>query len=405
MNVKDARVKLTFYYISYLSSVILLVALGLGLYTQWMYTENLAIIGIALCGLLVFGISCALQYYFDYETFGKALLHIWLGCILGIIIFANQEGYKFVTTQEVMDILLLSSALVGAFWSVCERCMHLNKYEPKIFSMTESLESVGLIIASIVTGLDALPVSFLVIAFVLNLVALRFKSILGLLSTVAFLVVSALVFFPVLALQVNIYGLTCFVCRHVFEPFIDLYFSGLSTLERWQAFFNLSKLTRHLVVIVIFILNLATGIEIGILSANHKEWYVVVPLYVAFAIIWLCFHVIYFISAWKLMSKITDCNQTFSSISDDRKSMNRIMASKGIRHFSLISQRLMCFTLMTTFILFGLGWETKTGYSIGMILMIVPIECVTLSLFWELGDNLGGTCIGYALIAPHTGQK
>lgn len=405
MNLKDARVQLTMVYISYLSNIILLVALGLGLYTQWMYTENVVIIGIALCGLLVFGISCALQYYFDYQTFGKALLHIWLGCILGIIIFANQEEYQFVTTQEVMDILLLTSALVGAFWSICERCMHLTKFEPQIFSITESLESLGLIIASVVTGLDALPISFIVVAFVLNLVALRFKSLLGLFSTIAFLVTVQYVFFPVLSLKVNIYGLTCFVFRHIFEPFIDLYFSGLSTLERWQAFFNQSKLIRHLFVLVIFILNLVTAVEVGILSANHKEWFVVVPLFIAFAIVWLCFHVIYFISSWKLMSKITDCNQTLSSISDDRKSMNRIMASKGIRHFSLISQRLMCLTLLTTCMLFGIGWETKNGYSIGMILMIVPIECMTLSLFLELANNLGGTCIGYALIAPHTGQR
>ena len=405
MNLKDARVQFTMLSFSYLSNIILLVALGLGLYTQWMYTENMAIIGIALCGLLVFGISCALQYYFDYQTFGKALLHVWLGCILGIIIFANQEEYKFVTTQEVMDILLLSSALMGSFWNICERCMHLAKFEPKIFSVTESLESVGLIVASIVTGLDALPISLIVVAFVFNLVSLRFKSLLGLFSTMCFLFISAFVFFPVISLKVNVYGLVCFVSRHLTEPFIDLYFSGLSTLERWQAFFSQSKLLRHLVVLIIFIFNLATGVEVGILSAGHKEWYVVVPLYIAFAVVWLCFHVIFFISTWRLMSKITDCNLTFSSISDDRKSMNRIMASKGIRHFSLISHRLMCFTLLTTFILFGIGWETKTGYSIGMILVIVPMECVTLSLFWEMGDNLGGTCIGYALIAPHTGQK
>lgn len=105
------------------------------------------------------------------------------------------------------------------------------------------------------------------------------------------------------------------------------------------------------------------------------------------------------------MNKITECNLTYNCLSEDNRSMNRILASKGIRHFSLISRRIIFLTLIATILLMGVGWETKTNYSIGLVMTILPIEAVTLSLFWELGDNLGGTCTGYALIAPHTCQR
>ena len=105
------------------------------------------------------------------------------------------------------------------------------------------------------------------------------------------------------------------------------------------------------------------------------------------------------------MSRITECNLTYQNLNDERKNMGRIMASKGVRHFSLISQRLICITLLTTIVLGGLSWETKKPYSLAMILLVLPVECMTLSLFWYLGDNLGGTATGYAVIAPVTGQK
>lgn len=105
------------------------------------------------------------------------------------------------------------------------------------------------------------------------------------------------------------------------------------------------------------------------------------------------------------MNRITECNLTFASLPDDNKNMNQIMASKGVRHFSLISQRLICITVVTTVTLMGIGWTTRTAYSLSLISILLPIECLTLSLFWELGASLGGTVTGYAIIAPNTGQR
>ena len=414
MNLKDARAKLTVVYLGYVSDVMLTVALALGLYTEWTNSSNTTVLMISLCGLFVFVISCALQYYFNYTSLGKALLHIWLGCILGVITFNDSQEYQYETLQESMNILLVSSSVFGWFWSICERFLQTKKHDVRIFSSAECLESLGVTIGSLVIGtVDSIAIGICIVAFILNLTAIRLKSLLGVLTLISLAAFFIFIFLPSLTgvndsgvpRNVNVYGILCFAGRHLFEPIVDLYFSNFSTLERWQAFFIKSGFTRRLVIACIFILNLVSGSLIGRLSANHKEWFVVVPLFSVFAILWLCFHILYLISTWKLMNKVTECNLTYNSLSEDNRSMNRIMASKGIRHFSLISRRIIFLTLITTILLMGVGWETKTNYSVGLVMMILPIEAVTLSLFWELGDNLGGTCTGYALIAPYTSQR
>ena len=36
----------------------------------------------------------------------------------------------------------------------------------------------------------------------------------------------------------------------------------------------------------------------------------------------------------------------------------------------------------------------------GLLLVVVPLESAALSLLREMGRALGGTCVGYALVAP-----
>ncbi|XP_048742005.2 transmembrane protein 168-like isoform X2 [Ostrea edulis] len=389
----------------FLSTIILVVALGLGLYTQWQVTENTAILIISLVGLLVFGLSCALQFYFHYPYIGQVLFHIWLGCILGIIIFSEEKEIQYMMPQEVMNILFITSLCVHCFWTILQRALRMYNHAPSLCPQVEILEGIGFAVSTLITGNDAIAISLMIVAVSCNLVAIRMKSYLGLLNFIGLVCLACFVFYNDLNISVNLYGLACFVGRHAFEPIIDLYFSGLSSLERWESFFRLSKFWRHITVLCVFILNLVTGGVIGRLSANHKEWFIVVPLFVLFAILWLCFHLLSFITCWKLMNKITDCNLTFASLPDENKNMNQIMASRGVRHFSLISQRLVCVTLVTTVMLVGVGWTTRTAYSLSFISILLPIECMTLSLFWELGTFLGGTVTGYAIITPNTGQR
>lgn len=76
------------------------------------------------------------------------------------------------------------------------------------------------------------------------------------------------------------------------------------------------------------------------------------------------------------------------------------MAARGLRHFGLVTQRLICLSLSSTLVLLALGWETRTSYSLALTFTVIPLEAAVLSLFWDLGDQLGGTCTSYGLISP-----
>ena len=36
----------------------------------------------------------------------------------------------------------------------------------------------------------------------------------------------------------------------------------------------------------------------------------------------------------------------------------------------------------------------------GMLLLVLPLESLFHGLFYELGNCLGGTCMGYAVVIP-----
>ena len=125
-----------------------------------------------------------------------------------------------------------------------------------------------------------------------------------------------------------------------------------------------------------------------------------VPIFSAFSVVWWCYHIVFIITCWQLMNKITDCNMTYNSLMEESRNMTNIMASKGVRHFSLIAQRLTLVTLLTTIILHTIGWTTMTGVSLSLLFIVVPIEAAFMSLLWQMGRILGGTCTGYGLVAP-----
>lgn len=77
----------------------------------------------------------------------------------------------------------------------------------------------------------------------------------------------------------------------------------------------------------------------------------------------------------------------------------------GLRYFGLVSQRIIFLSLITTIIVLVIGFETRTPYTLAVAFLVLPVEAALVSLFWELGDNLGGTCTGYAIVAPVTALK
>ncbi|XP_012944586.1 transmembrane protein 168-A [Aplysia californica] len=400
-GIKNTNAQTGLVYFRFIPEVVLVVALGLGLYTQWSFTEEFAISLIAILGAFVFAISIALQYYFGMDNLGRALFHVWVGCLIGILAFSDNPSFQYVVTEEVMEATFVTSMVLGWCWNILERLLKLQPVEARLLTISEGLESVGLIIASLVKGVDSVALSLYTLAYIFHISAMRLKSIMGLLSFLAFIFVGIFLFFPALQVKPNIYALTCFVGRHAFQAVIDFYFCGLSMIDRWRAVFNKSRLMRYLFLFLLFLVELVLVLVVGQSVTKHKEWYIVLPLYMLLGLMWLMFHLMTFLTCWKLMGKVTECNAS----ADERRSFNRIMAAKGLRYFGLVSQRIIFVSLVTTILVFAVGFETRTPYSLAMTFIVVPLEAAVVSLFWELGDNLGGTCTGYAVIAPVTALR
>ncbi|XP_059166708.1 transmembrane protein 168-like [Physella acuta] len=401
MGVKQAKRGITVQYVRFIPELILVVALGLGLYTQWSFTEDVTISVIAILGAFVFAISCALQYYFGMEDLGKALFHVWVGCLIGILAFTNNAQLQYVTMEEVMEAMFITSMVLGWFWNILERLLKLDAGDAKMLTISEGLESTGLIIASIVTGVDSIALSLYTLAYIFHITAMRLKSFTGFISFVSFICVGIFLFFPALEVKPNIYALTCFVGRHAFQPVIDFYFCGLSMIDRWRSYFSKPRVLRYLYLVLLFLLQLVLAVVVGVGTSRHKEWFIVFPLYMALAVVWLMFHLMFFITCWKLMGKVTECNAS----AENGSSFKRIMAAKGLRYFGLVSQRIIFLSLITNVLVFVIGFETRTPYTLALVFLVLPLECAIVSLFWELGDNLGGTCTGYAVISPVTALR
>ncbi|KAL8563500.1 hypothetical protein ACOMHN_066167 [Nucella lapillus] len=405
-HMKDLRAQLTLQNIQYVPEMVLLVALGLGLYTQWSMTQDTVISFISITAMFVFAISCALRYYCNMQKIGSAVFHIWVGCLIGILAYSDNASVEYVTTQEVMEALFLTSLALGVFWHVLARLLKLTDPQPGLVGMAAGLEGTGLLIGGMVTGNAAWVLSLMTLAFMTHVAALRLKSTPTLLSLAAFIIIAIVSIFPALSLKPNVYALVCIAGRHTLPAVLDLYLYSCSMLERWHSVvFTLPRFVRYLSLLGILGLDTVLGILVGQSTMQHKEWFVVFPLFLVVAAFWLLLHLAYFAACWQLMGKVTQCNSAHASLGEPSHTYPRIMAARGLRHFGLVTQRLICLSLTSTLALLALGWETRTPYSLTLMFTVLPLEVATLSLFWELGDRLGGTCTAYALISPVTSLR
>lgn len=371
-----------------------------------MHSQDIAVIFIALLGLFVFASSCTLVYYFSMETAGYCLFHLWIGCLVGVVAFTTEhsivEHGSVKGIVEVMDVMFVSSLLLSCTCSIVERFFIQGFASEKAsINKMDSMEMVGMAIASMVTGNDATSIALMLLALSVITVTLRLKSFLGFLNLLAFIAATSVVFFPkMMQMPANPFALSCFLGRTAFEPFIDIFLSHLTILQRWEPLTSKSPFKRRLLILMVTAVQWTFYVQCAMRMPLHKEWLVVVPMFGAFSVIWFLFHLVFLIIIWQLSNKITECNATFESLRDENSSMMRIMEAKGLRHFALISQRVAFITFVTTIIIGGLHWTIKTGPSFALWFITMPLEIAVVSLLWELGHVLGGTCIGYALVAP-----
>jgi hypothetical protein len=385
-------------YLGYLARINLLVAICLGLYVRWEKTANSLILVIFILGLFVLGIASILYYYFSMEAASLSLSNLWFGFLLGLLCFLDNSSFKNDVKEESTKYLLLTSIVLRILCALVERISGYVRHRPTLLTTVEFLELVGFAIASTTMLVEkSLSVILLVVALAMLIIDLRMKSFLAIPNLVIFAV---LLFFSSLETPKNPVAFACFFICLITDPFLDIYFSGLSVTERWKPFLYRGKICRRLSVVFSGMIELTFFILSAFKLRDTHLWYFVIPGFSIFGIVWMICHIIFLLTLWGFHTKLNDCHKVYFTHRADNNSLDRIMASKGMRHFCLISEQLVFFSLLATTILGAVSWQPTNGIFLSMFLIVLPLESMAHGLFHELGNCLGGTSVGYAIVIP-----
>ncbi|XP_016122251.1 transmembrane protein 168-A [Sinocyclocheilus grahami] len=387
--------------LGYLSSFNLLVAVCLGMYVRWEQTAESVIMVIFILGLFVSAIACILYYYFSMESASLSLFHLWFGFLQGLLCFLNSQSLENDIKEQVTNYLLLASVAVRMLWALTERLCSSATNKPVVLTSSELLELLGFGVASIsLVFHKSLAMIALTFALTALIVDLRMKSPLALPNLACFAVITAITFFKSLEIQANPFALSCYLGRLICEPLLDVYFSSLSATERWKHFLSAGSLWRRFSLFPLAFVELAFFVLCAFKLGNLDVWYLVIPGFFVFGLLWILCHMVFLITLWCFHTKLGECQKTWAAQRSQTLNLDRIMASRGMRHFCLISERLVLFCLMSTIILGAVSWQASNGLFMSVLLVVLPLESLAHGLFHELGNCLGGTCVGYAVVVP-----
>ncbi|XP_009693652.1 PREDICTED: transmembrane protein 168, partial [Cariama cristata] len=388
-------------YLGYLARINLLVAICMGLYVRWEKTADALILVIFILGLFVLGIASILYYYFSMETASLSLSNLWFGFLLGLLCFLNNSAFKTDVKEEATKYLLLSAIVLRILCALVERICGCIHYRPTLLTTVEFLELVGFAIASTTMLVEkSVSIILLVMALAMLIIDLRMKSFLAIPNLAIFGAIASLLFFPSLQIPTNPFALACFFSCLISDPLLDVYFSGLSVTERWKPYLYRGKICRRLSVVSVGVVELIFFILAAFKLRDLDLWYFVIPGFSIFGIFWMICHVIFFITLWGFHTKLNDCHKVYYTHRAENNSLDRVMASKGMRHFCLISEQLVFFSLVATAVLGAVSWQPTNGIFMSAFLIVLPLESMAHGLFHELGNCLGGTCVGYAVVIP-----
>ncbi|XP_029377978.1 transmembrane protein 168 [Echeneis naucrates] len=388
-------------WLGYLSGLNLLLALCLGLYARWEKTAESSLLAIFVLALVVLGIASVLYCNCSMERISGSIFHLWFGFLLGLLCLLNTPALAGDMKERASNYLLLASLALRTLWALLERLLGCARYRPAFLTAAERLELLGFAAAS--TALlvhKSLSVMVLVVALATIMVALRMKAVLALLNLALFAVITGELFFKSLNISTNPFALACFFSQLICDPLLDFYFSSLSVTERWQPFLVWGVLWRRLSVLPLLLVEVTFIILASRKLTDLYQWYFTIPAFVICVIFWFICHLVFVITVWGFHTKLSDCQRLCFSQGTGISGLDRIMASKGMRHFCLISERLVLFTMVTTVAVAVFCWQASSFIFVSMFLLVLPLESLFHGLFHELANSLGGTCVGYAVVIP-----
>lgn len=345
-------------WLGYLSSLNLLLALCLGLYARWEKTAESSLLVISALALLVLGIASVLYYYFSMERISLSLFHLWFGFLLGLLCLLNSPGLQDDAKEQAANYMLLASVTLRTLWALLERLLGCARYRPAFLTSAERLELAGFAVASTALLIQkSMSVMVLVVALATVMVALRMKAVLALPNLICFAVVTGVMFFKSLNVTTNPFALACFFSQLICDPLLDVYFSGLSVTERWQPFLVWRGLWRRLSLLPLLVVEVTFIVLASRKLTDLDQWYLMIPGFVLCLLFWSICHLVFVITVWGFHTKLSDCQRLCLFQGSGVSGLDKIMASKGMRHFCLISERLVLFTLVTTVAVAALCWQ------------------------------------------------
>lgn len=350
--------------LGYLSSFNLLIAVCLGMYVRWEQTDEGMILVIFILGLIISAIACILYYYFSMESASLSLFHLWFGFLQGLLCFLNIPSLEKDIRERVTNYLLLACVIVRTFWALTERLCGNATYKPVVLTSFELLELLGFGVASLSLFFhESVAVIALVVALAALIVDLRMKSPLALPNLTCFAVITAVYFFNSLKIKTNPFALSCYLGRLICEPLLDVYFSGLSPTERWKQFLSAGGFWRKFSLFPLSLIEVAFVVLCALKLGDINVWYLVIPGFCVFGLLWVLCHMVFLVTLWSFHTKLSECQKTWKAQRSDTLSLDRIMGSRGMRHFCLISERLVLFCLLSTVILTAVSWQVGYMFS------------------------------------------
>lgn len=390
-------------YSSALSLILFFAGATNGIRERWLHhTEDRSINFLAIAASVAVLMSLA-TYIYGYREFSKGYSHFWMGVLYSVLSFteiAFDHPIDSLHDLDATDILIMSSTGVHCFRAVVIRTCSTTTYQSTFVTTEEFLFLLGFLSGTTGT-MHFGSMLTIILAVTVHLIAFHMKSSIVVLSAVALCVLGSVYFFPASDVNYNPYILSAFIVHLAFESLIDIYFSRLSLLETWKKFIFQQRCIHRCEILTVFVLEaLFYGFCIQLVKEPDLPVYRL-PVFVLLSIPWIWFHFMFIITCWGFVGKLEECCivlNTRGGFSDNL--MSEIMASKGIRHFCLVSQIVTLYTLVSTILIIASAWQPTNAIFIGMLFIVLPTELLMCDILTKLGKSVGGTAIGYAVVAP-----
>uniref|UniRef100_A0A914VZG6 Transmembrane protein 168 n=1 Tax=Plectus sambesii TaxID=2011161 RepID=A0A914VZG6_9BILA len=316
-----------------LPEVILTCGVALAWYIRYTHYAYTSLMVVGACGMAV-ALLNVLLCYLNRPVALPSLYHLWLGCLLGLVALLDISSnlqHALGEWEDVANLMLVASVICQAFVLVLMRCCKAQGVLDRLWSRTDLLELIGAAGACLLAAPpdDLWSLLLLLLALGVVLTALRVGSVLSVANLALLLFTCEHYLFPDLHLSVNPYGMIVLISRLTITPLLDLALGSLTRLDRWHGLIIARPFCHRLTLTAMLVLEMSFFVAHAAVVKNHKEWYVVVPLFAVASVVWLVMHIVFAVILATLASRFSASQVSMSG----SLSLKKALAARGLRYF------------------------------------------------------------------------